>query len=51
MKQQLNLKKIFYGLGAVALLFGLWGFYTRLFIGEKTVNYGSYVTQVATKGS
>ncbi|MBZ0315709.1 MAG: polysulfide reductase NrfD [Anaerolineae bacterium] len=37
------LKKILYGLGAVALLLGLYGFYNRLFIGERDVNYGSYV--------
>ncbi|MBM4425177.1 MAG: polysulfide reductase [Chloroflexi bacterium] len=38
------IKKILYTLGALALLFGLYGFYTRLFIGERDVNYGSYVT-------
>ncbi|MBI3243482.1 MAG: polysulfide reductase NrfD [Chloroflexi bacterium] len=37
------IKKALYGLGAVALLLGLWGFYTRLFVGERDVNYGSYV--------
>ncbi len=37
------LKKILYGFGAVALLLGLYGFYNRLFIGERDVNYGSYV--------
>lgn len=39
-----TIKKILYGLGALALLFGLYGFYTRLFIGEREVSYGSYVT-------
>ena len=38
------LKKVIYGLGALALLFGLYGFFNRLFIGERDVNYGSYVT-------
>lgn len=38
------IKKVVYGLGALALLLGLYGFYSRLFIGERDVNYGSYVT-------
>lgn len=38
------LKKALYGLSIVALLLGLYGFYNRLFIGERDVNYGSYVT-------
>jgi len=38
------IKKVVYGLGALALLLGLYGFYSRLFIGEREVNYGSYVT-------
>ena len=38
------LKKTLYALGAVAVLLGLYGFYSRLFIGERDVNYGSYVT-------
>lgn len=29
--------------GGVALLLGVWGLYTRLFIGEREVGYGSYV--------
>ena len=37
------LKKLTYGVGALALLLGLYGFYVRLFIGERDVNYGSYV--------
>lgn len=38
------LKKALYGLSIVALLLGVYGFYNRLFIGERDVNYGSYVT-------
>ncbi|MCL6509982.1 MAG: polysulfide reductase NrfD [Anaerolineae bacterium] len=38
------IKKTLYALGAVAVLLGLYGFYSRLFIGERDVNYGSYVT-------
>ncbi|MBE2272263.1 MAG: polysulfide reductase NrfD, partial [Anaerolinea sp.] len=38
-----TLKRILYVLGVVALLLGLYGFYSRLFIGERDVNYGSYV--------
>ncbi|MBI5349649.1 MAG: polysulfide reductase NrfD, partial [Chloroflexi bacterium] len=37
------LKKLTYGVGALALLLGLYGLFTRLFIGERDVNYGSYV--------
>jgi molybdopterin-containing oxidoreductase family membrane subunit len=40
----MTLKRILYLLGAAALVFGLYGFYTRLFVGERDVNYGSYVT-------
>jgi protein NrfD len=29
--------------GAVAFLLGVWGLYTRLFVGEREVGYGSYV--------
>ena len=29
--------------GGVAFVLGLWGLYTRLFIGEREVGYGSYV--------
>lgn len=29
--------------GAVALILGVWGLYTRLFVGEREVGYGSYV--------
>lgn len=38
------IKKALYVLGAIAVLLGLYGFYSRLFIGERDVNYGSYVT-------
>lgn len=37
------IKKIAYGIGALALLFGLWGVYIRLFEGEQSANYGSYI--------
>jgi molybdopterin-containing oxidoreductase family membrane subunit len=37
------LKKLTYGVGALALLLGLYGLFVRLFIGERDVNYGSYV--------
>ncbi|GAB4421158.1 MAG: polysulfide reductase NrfD [Anaerolineales bacterium] len=37
------LKKISYAVGALALLFGLWGVYIRLFQGEQSANYGSYI--------
>lgn len=36
-------KKIAYVVGVVALLFGLWGVYIRLFQGEQSANYGSYI--------
>ncbi len=37
------IKKIAYTVGAIALLFGLWGVYVRLFEGEQSANYGSYI--------
>lgn len=37
------LKKTSYVVGALALLFGLWGVYIRLFEGEQSANYGSYI--------
>lgn len=37
-------KRIIYVLGILAVVIGLYGFYSRLFIGERDVNYGSYVT-------
>lgn len=43
MKTEATLKKVIYGLGAAALAFGLWGFYLRFFVGDREVNYGSYV--------
>lgn len=36
-------KKILYGLGAVALLAGIWGVYDRLATGHENADYGSYV--------
>lgn len=38
------LKKAAYAVGTLALVAGLYGIVVRLFIGEKDVNYGSYVT-------
>lgn len=37
------LKKFTYAIGALALLFGLWGVYIRLTQGEQSANYGSYI--------
>jgi molybdopterin-containing oxidoreductase family membrane subunit len=37
-------KRILYVLAIVAVILGIYGFYSRLFIGERDVNYGSYVT-------
>ncbi len=37
-------KKLLYVLALVAIVFGLYGFYSRLFVGERDVAYGSYVT-------
>jgi molybdopterin-containing oxidoreductase family membrane subunit len=36
-------KRLTYVVGALAFLAGVWGIYTRLFVGERDVNYGSYV--------
>jgi molybdopterin-containing oxidoreductase family membrane subunit len=36
-------KRLTYAVGALALLAGAWGIYIRLFVGERDVNYGSYV--------
>lgn len=36
-------KKIFYALGIVALLIGIWGVYLRLTTGHQQADYGSYV--------
>lgn len=46
-KKGLRLTKIEWGVvavGAMAFLLGAWGLYTRLFVGERGVAYGSYVT-------
>jgi molybdopterin-containing oxidoreductase family membrane subunit len=40
----MTLKRMLYILGGLAALFGLYGFFLRLFVGERDVNYGSYVT-------
>jgi len=40
----MSLKRLTYLLGVIGLVAGLYGFYSRLFIGERDVNYGSYVT-------
>ncbi|MEW5986861.1 MAG: NrfD/PsrC family molybdoenzyme membrane anchor subunit [Chloroflexota bacterium] len=37
------IRKVLYGLGALALLFGLWGFYDRFANGHENTAYGSYV--------
>lgn len=37
-------KRIVYVLGILAVVIGIYGFYNRLFVGEREVNYGSYVT-------
>ena len=37
------LKKVFYVLSGIALLFGIWGIYLRLTTGHTQANYGSYV--------
>jgi len=39
----MNLKRLTYGVGGLLLVLGLYGFITRLFVGERDVNYGSYV--------
>lgn len=36
-------KKALYGLGGVALVVGLWGFFDRFTTGHANANYGSYV--------
>jgi Ni/Fe-hydrogenase subunit HybB-like protein len=37
------IKNISYAVGVLALLFGLWGVYIRLFEGEQSANYSSYI--------
>ncbi len=44
LKDTALLKKAVYVVGAVALAAGLYGFAIRMFVGERDVNYGSYVT-------
>jgi molybdopterin-containing oxidoreductase family membrane subunit len=39
----MTLKRIFYALGGLALLFGLWGFYDRFTHGHENAAYGSFV--------
>ena len=39
----ITLKRVLYALAVVALLLGLYGFFSRLVYGERDVNYGSYV--------
>lgn len=41
---QKNIKRLLYILGIVGVVLGIFGFYNRLFFGERDVNYGSYVT-------
>ncbi|PJF21468.1 MAG: polysulfide reductase [Phototrophicales bacterium] len=43
MLSQKNVKRFIYLLGIVAVVLGIYGFYSRLFFGERDVNYGSYV--------
>jgi protein NrfD len=42
-EETMNLKRLTYGVGGLLLILGLYGFITRLFVGERDVNYGSYV--------
>jgi len=43
MEARMLTKRLTYAVSALALLAGLWGLYTRLFVGEREVNYGSFV--------
>ncbi len=43
MLSQKNVKRLIYLLGAIAIVLGVYGFYSRLLFGERDVNYGSYV--------
>jgi protein NrfD len=36
-------KRIFYVIGVLALLIGIWGFYIRITTGHQEANYGSYI--------
>src|SRR3990172_2967806 len=42
-EETMSLKRIFYALGGLALLVGLWGFYDRFVNGHQNMAYGSYV--------
>ncbi len=39
----LTIKRLLYLLAIIAIVLGIYGFYSRLFFGERDVNYGSYV--------
>ncbi|MEW6668626.1 MAG: NrfD/PsrC family molybdoenzyme membrane anchor subunit [Thermodesulfobacteriota bacterium] len=39
----MSLKRLTYGVGCLLLVLGIYGFVTRLFVGERDVNCGSYV--------
>lgn len=39
----MTLKRLFYALGGLALLFGLWGLYVRFTSGHENAAYGSFV--------
>jgi molybdopterin-containing oxidoreductase family membrane subunit len=43
MEGKMILKRLTYGVGCLLLLLGIYGIITRLFVGERDVNYGSYV--------
>src|SRR4030042_1961776 len=43
MEEKMILKRLTYVVGCLFLLLGIYGIITRLFIGERDVNYGSYV--------
>ena len=43
MEEKMILKRLTYVVGCLFLLLGIYGILTRLFIGERDVNYGSYV--------
>ncbi len=42
-KTMTKTEKTVIAIGAVTFLLGVWGLYTRLFVGEREVGYGSYV--------
>ena len=39
----LTLKRVLYAVAFVAIILGVYGFSSRLLVGERDVNYGSYV--------